>query len=271
MSKAVSMEEKVDFIFDAIKDILPKFENLEKTLNDKFDQLQKHVNSNLFEIQHQLDNKAASKDCAALQERISTLEKQVRVMKLNSNNEMLMKESYSKRNNILIHGLPETEAWESREKSLIIFQEFIREGLKIADPSFISVVDVHRLPQRPISKEGRLICRPIIVKLASILDKERLFKNAKNLKSYNEKRDPNPNSSDKSNRLKSNRSQVYMTDHLPKEFVAQKKILYPKFIEAKRNKSKTFWRIENGCYNLYVDDVKAELEQKGNCDPVDHS
>ena len=49
---AVSMKEKVDFIFDATKDILPKYEILEKTLNDKFDQLQKHVNSTLFEIQH---------------------------------------------------------------------------------------------------------------------------------------------------------------------------------------------------------------------------
>ena len=87
---AVSMEEKVDFSFDAIKDILPKFENLEKTLKDKFDQLQKHVNSTLFEIQHQLDNKAASKDCSALQERISPLKKQVRVMKLTSNYKMLM-------------------------------------------------------------------------------------------------------------------------------------------------------------------------------------
>ena len=87
----------------------------------------------------------------------------------------------------------------------------------------MSVVDVHRFPQRPISKEGRLICRPIIVKLASILDKERLFKNANNQKSCNEKRNPNPNSSDKFNRLKSNRSQIYMTDYLPKEFVAQKK------------------------------------------------
>ena len=114
----VSKEEKVDFIFDAVKDILPKFENLEKTLSDKFDQLQKHVNSILFEIQHQLDNKAASKDCSALQERILNLGKQVRVLKLNSNNEMLVKKSYSKRNNILIHGLPKTEAWESRQKVL---------------------------------------------------------------------------------------------------------------------------------------------------------
>ena len=130
---------------------------------------------------------------------------------------------------------------ESREKGLIIFQDFIREGLKIANPSIISVVDVHRLPQRPISKEGRLICRPIIVKLASILDKERLFKNAKNLKSYNEKCGPNPNSSVKSNRLKSNRSQVYMTDHLLKEFVAQKKKPYiQNLLRQKEIKAKHF-------------------------------
>ena len=45
---AVSKEEKVDFVFHAIQNILPKFENLEKTLNDKFDQLQKHVNSTSF-------------------------------------------------------------------------------------------------------------------------------------------------------------------------------------------------------------------------------
>ena len=68
MSMAVSIEQKVDFVFDIIKDILPQFKNLEKTLNDKVDQLQKHVNSTLFEIQHQLDNEAASKGCSALQD-----------------------------------------------------------------------------------------------------------------------------------------------------------------------------------------------------------
>ena len=73
-----------------------------------------------------------------------------------------------------------------------------------------------------------------------MLDKERLFKNAKNLKSYNEKRDPNPNSSDKSNRLKSNRSQVYMTDHLPKEFVAQKKSYIQNLLRQKEIKAKHF-------------------------------
>ena len=167
-----------------------------------------------------------------------------------------MKESYSKQNNILIHGLPETE---SREKSYN-FSRFYSRRIENYRSQFCKSRSI-QASTKAISKEGRLICRPIIVKLASILNKERLFKNAKNLKSYHEKRDRNPNSSDKSNRLKLNRSQVYLTDHLPKEFAAQKKLLYPKFIKAKRNKIKTFWRIENGCYNLYIDDVKTESEQ----------
>ena len=86
----------------------------------------------------------------------------------------------------------------------------------------------------------RLICRPIIIKLASILNKERLFKNVENLKSYNEKRNPNPNSSDKSNRLKLNRSQVYMTDHLPKEFAAQKNSCIQNLLRRKEINAKHF-------------------------------
>ena len=65
-------------------------------------------------------------------------------------------------------------------------------------------------------------------------------------------------------------SSLYDCHFLPKKFPVQEKLLYPKFIKAKRKKSKTFWRIENGCYNLYIDDVKAKPEQKGNCDHVNH-
>ena len=111
LSMAVSMEEKIDFIFDAIKDISPKFENLKKTFNNKFYQLQKHVNSTFLEIQLQLGNKAVSKDCLAVQEKISTLEKQARVIKLNSKNEFPVKKRNSKQSNMLIHGFPQIKAW----------------------------------------------------------------------------------------------------------------------------------------------------------------
>ena len=43
-----------------------------------------------------------------------------------------MKELYDKRLNILVHGLEETESvWKTKEKSKVIFETFLKEGLKI--------------------------------------------------------------------------------------------------------------------------------------------
>ena len=64
----------------------------------------------------------------------------------------MMKESYSKRLNILIHGLPENEEspWEERETTLEVYKNFIKNELLIQDPSEIRIADIHRLPQRPV-------------------------------------------------------------------------------------------------------------------------
>ena len=85
-----------------------------------------------------------------------------------------MKDSYSKRLNVLIHGLKkalakpgEENLGESRADTLMIFRRFLSEGLQIVKPSSISLVDIHRFPQRPSQVEFRKIkARPIIVKLA---------------------------------------------------------------------------------------------------------
>ena len=127
----------------------------------------------------------------------------------------LMKESYEKRLNILVHGLREAESpWKKkREDSLALFHDFMRDGQKIDDPTSIAVVDAHRIPQRPTYHNGKRICRPVIVKLATMLDKNKIFGHMKNLKSFNEIRESTL-LHDKSN-------------HLPKEFVLQRKRLYP--------------------------------------------
>ena len=50
---------------------------------------------------------------------------------------------------------------------------------------------------------------------------------------------------------------VYVTEHLPKLFQEQKKSLLSLFKEAKIKKLKTAWRIVNGSYCLYVENVKV--------------
>ena len=159
-----------------------------------------------------------------------------------------MKESYEKRLNILGHGLREAESpWEKREDSLALFHDFMRDGLKIDDPTSIAVVDAYRLPQRPTCHNGKRICRPVIVKLATTLDKNKIFGHVKNLKSFNEIRE-STFLHDKS---------VYVSNHLPKEFVLQRKRLYPQYKEALSNNQKSFWRIEDGSYNLYINNIKV--------------
>ena len=92
-----------------------------------------------------------------------------------------------KRLNILVHGLREAELlWEKGEDRLALFRDFMRDGLKIDDPTFIAVVDTHRIPQRPTYHNGKRIYRPLIVKLATMLDKNKIFGHVKNLKSFKE-------------------------------------------------------------------------------------
>ena len=49
---------------------------------------------------------------------------------------------------------------------------------------------------------------------------------------------------------------VYTTDHLPVLFLRQKKALLPQFKQARKNKQKVFWRVENGKYVLFINDEK---------------
>ena len=134
----------------------------------------------------------------------------------------VMKDSYSKRLNVLIHGLKEASAkpgeenlGEIRADTLMIFRRFLSEGLQIVEPSSISLVVIHRLLQRPSAVEfGKTKTRPIIVKLAMQDDKNRIYQSLKFLKFYN-RQEANPY-------IGKRYPNVYVTDHLPREFEKQR-------------------------------------------------
>ena len=130
---------------------------------------------------------------------------------------LLMKESYNKRLNILIHGIQEdnNNVWEKREKTIEKFQDFLKKGLKI-DPNEIKLSDIHRLPQQPITRNGKPVHRPIIVKLLTIHDKNLIFKSAKNLGPYNAMRKESG----------STNLNTYITDHLPAKFKNSENFYY---------------------------------------------
>ena len=160
-------------------------------------------------------------------------------------------ESYSKRQNILIHGIEEEDkksVWENRDITIQKLKTFMKDGLEM-DFDKVPIVDFHRLPQQPLCKLGKRITRPIIVKLAYMEDKTAIYNAAKNLKKYNRTR----------REMKQSSPYVYITDHLPRAFQEQRKKLFPYFNKARADKQKTKWQIENGEYCLHVDNEKVNL------------
>ena len=121
--------------------------------------------------------------------------------------------------------------WENREKSIEKFQDFLKNGLKIINPYKIKFLDIHRLPQQPITKKGRPVHRPIVVKLLTMCDKNLIFKSAKYLRQYKATREENG----------STNLNTYITDHLTVKFQEQRKLLnYPIIKKLRRINSKLF-------------------------------
>ena len=161
----------------------------------------------------------------------------------------LKNELYSKRLNVIFHGIDEDPAnvWETRKESEKILKSFLVNQLKIEHGNDIDFSDVHRLPQHPLYKNGNRITRPIIVKLTNMWDKKTIYRSLRALKSVNE------------TRKLANKSVIFVSDHLPQELQDQKKKLVPYFIEAKKNNQKAIWKIEEAQYCLYVDGAKVKL------------
>ena len=108
----------------------------------------------------------------------------------------------------------------------------------------INIIKTHRFLQRPISKQGERLIRPIIVELSNVLEKQKILSASKSLKTFYDIR------------IAENIQSVYVTEHLPKLFQEQKKSLLLQFKEAKMKKLMAVWRIVNGSYCLFVENEK---------------
>ena len=163
----------------------------------------------------------------------------------NKSNEDLMRKSYSKRQNLLIQGVHETnEAWETKTQTKSTLAKFFRKGLDL-DLNSISLVDCHRFPRRSIFKQDQKITRPIIIKLTNAFDKSVIFNSASNLKKYNQQLSGSSATNGR------NRKSVYITEHLPQQLYHQKKKLLPLVKKAKNQKQATRWAIADGSCCLY--------------------
>ena len=237
----MSVQTKLDKILTSLENLTKRLDVIDRKLeavNSKINEVEEKFDEKYNKLEAQLNDKVSQKD-------FSDLEKQFKKQMELIYEENLMKEMYDKRLNLLIHDIEESVAstWESKEQTIQIFQEFLSQGLSI-DPKSMNIIDIHCLPQRPVFVNGAKKTRPIIVKLSTIEERKRIFSSLKNLKNFNKVR------------KESNTLPVYVTEHLPKDFQNQKKRLMPQFKEARKLNKSTYWRVVQGQYCLFVDNVK---------------
>ena len=138
-----------------------------------------------------------------------------------------MQECYNERLNLLMHGVAE-KSWETKDQTKIVLKIFLFNGL-LLDPEEIGVIDVHRLPQTTNPK-SLYKARPIIVKLATAFDKHSIMRSLKHLRQYNDTQDDDsPHSSTPNDYVEPRKRNIYVTEHLPKFFLDQKKKLMPDY------------------------------------------
>ena len=200
----MNLNQKIDLVItklDNIEKRLDDFDQKYAKLNDRVDALEKKVESKFDEFDQILNQQSESSN-SNLQARIVVLEDFIQ----NIEKAKVMQESYDKRLNILIHGIRENSnnAWEKREETIAKFKNFLKNGLKMDDTEDVEYVDIHRLPQHPVKKNGKTVDRPIIVKLLTTHDKKLIFEAVRNLKAYNTKLKREDETS----------PSVYVTEHL---------------------------------------------------------
>ena len=78
---------------------------------------------------------------------------------------------------------------------------------------------------------------PIIVKLPDTFEKQLIFKSLHNFKAFTEikYKDNTPN-----------QKQVFISEHLSREFQKHKKFLMPQFKTARKEGKITYWKAEDG-------------------------
>ena len=141
LSAIEKLNEKVDRIEDKMDNFEIRLSQVESKLNERIEKVEEET----VIVPTIVNNYEKLKD------RVHALE----IINQQAQNENIMRDSYSNRMNLLIHGLDESsEAWESKSQTRDTLLKFFSDGLQL-DFNHISVVNYHRLPQRPIFKRGK--------------------------------------------------------------------------------------------------------------------
>ena len=203
-------------------------ENLSRHLEDRLDKNSIKIQDN-EKVMYNL-NTAMEKNFMYLEKKFHRLE--------------TLSELYSKKQNLIINGIPESNQNESKEETLQIVKKFLIQQLKINQN--ITLIDAHRLKAKKFdtnkpATRSTSQDRPIIIRLSNLFDKDLILRSLKNLKPTD-----------------SNKQKIFVNQHLPASMFKQKKKLNEQYRKAKSEKLSPRWFIDflSGNYCLDVDGTK---------------
>ena len=113
----MSSEIKLDQVLSKLE-LLDEINTKIDSFNNQLTLLERKIEDKIEEIESGLAAKAEADTVTRLTERTEKLEK----IQINYENKMIMQDSYSKRLNVLIHGVKE-EIWEKREDTILKFEK----------------------------------------------------------------------------------------------------------------------------------------------------
>ena len=166
MSEDIALGQQLDSILNSIVVLTEKVDNFDfnlSALGPRSNKIENTLSNKINKIENQLQEKADKSELEELRLRLLHVPEN---FKKDQEACAVMKESYEKRLNILIHGVQESpvNTWERPDETLAHVYNFMKAGLKIKDRTDITLADCHRLPQSPMfNNRKEKLTRPIII------------------------------------------------------------------------------------------------------------
>ena len=207
-----------------------RFDGLEDSQKEGFEEINRKLEAHdeKFEaLDHRMNREKAENDArfTAIEEKQKDVDDLLEKVD-NLQKKVLFSELKSKKQNVIVFKMPQTDVNEKPEDSMLKVDTFLYNILQI--PNNITILEAHRLRRKDKNKKGPL---PLIFKLLHVGDKSLMKQNLKNLSEYNEGKE---------------KSEVVSVefDHYPEVFKQHKDLLKDAFYKAKKKGLKPRWFVD---------------------------
>ena len=223
-------------------EVLDAIKALKENINERFDDMKNEFN------EMKIKQKALEERLVAVEKRTKELgktEEQYKASIKKANATSIYSEYKSRELNVVFNNVPQEKTWEECSVSLQKAEDILREAMLI--PERLHITHAHRIP-----KGGKANCRPLIITLHSMIEKQKIWDNLSNLKKYNDAQED-----------ASNKRYVEMIN-LPNKLFVDKMSLRLKYKADKLAGKSPKWKYDqvNGEYYYEVDNTSVRPSPK---------